>query len=1166
MAGSRALSDSFWVEERYRRSVNVAADARREGVLAGYVVTGRVRETISRILAGLTREGLNRAWSVTGPYGTGKSAMGVFLCQLLSWPINADARRAWRELGEAEARLLDTAVGAGGFWMVPVTGGREPLGRALLSGLADALTALPGKHPELPEQATKLRSLVETARGTEVSAETAVSMVEETARLVREAFPTILGAVVVYDELGKGLEWEALHPQDGDVGLLQGLAEMAARTQEPIVAVVTVLHQAFGRYAETLSTRQRNDWETVQGRYQDIPFVQSSGELLSLIGQAIARRPDIGDLVGSINAQVRVAIELGIAPSELGTERAEEILAACAPLHPTVALALTKLVGSRLAQNERSLFAFLSSGEPYGFQEFLHSTKTDGSQECPHYRLDRLYDYVQEALGSGLFVHGHGKRWAEIEEALDRLPHDAPRIDAAMVKCIGLLGLLGDRQSLKASQDVLVYALADRRTSKEEILASIARLESRKIALLRKHESAYGLWQGSDIDLDECLERGLAQSRDLDTARILSDQQYLKPFVAKRHLHQTGTLRYFVPWVVDEKELESTAARPLEDADGAIVFVLPAAGTTLDEAQARVLAFAAQLTQPRRDQLLFAIPRTIRGIREALEELAAASWVRTNVAALEGDSVARRELAARELAARERLGRALASCFDISSSWASSLWIVRGRACAFSSPRELAAELSTICDTVCHAAPIVRNELVNRQKLSSAVAGARRNLVEAMLDHAAEQRLGLTGYPPEASIYLSVLQASGLHHQTGKAWALGLPQGPDETNLAPLWSCIDQFLSETEQRPRSITDLYAMLRVPPFGIREGLLPIYLIAALLAWRTEIALFEEGTFVPEYAIAELERLLRAPEHFAVQRFSMGESRARLLTGYVHLLMPETAPAEISLLYAVRLLVSFARRLPKYTQMTEQVSPAAQAVRRVLFTAREPQALLFRLLPDALNCVNLDDDVAVDGYLQQLRSVLLELQQAFPLCLDGAKNHLLTALKLPAELAPARDEIRQRAAIVQVNAFDARLRSFLVRLRDERLPDREWLESVAAVVANKPPHSWTDSDATAFRAGVTDLAKQLQRLEDVTLAQGSGGGRHVLRLGITDESGAEQRELLRISPERQPELERAAQRLAGTLETLGLDNDAQLAAVALLARSLMERGSPTTEDRHE
>ena len=110
--------------------------------------------------------------------------------------------------------------------------------------------------------------------------------------------------------------------------------------------------------------------------------------------------------------------------------------------------------------------------------------------------------------------------------------------------------------------------------------AALGRVARRKIAIHRRFSGAYSLWQGSDVDLDECYERGRAQTQDLDLAAGLARYGRLTPYVAKRHLHETGTFLYLSPWVVDLAQVAGVAERPLGEADGAVVFVVPPAEVT----------------------------------------------------------------------------------------------------------------------------------------------------------------------------------------------------------------------------------------------------------------------------------------------------------------------------------------------------------------------------------------------------------------------------------------------------------------------------------------------------------------------------------------------------------------------------------------------------------
>ena len=77
----------------------------------------------------------------------------------------------------------------------------------------------------------------------------------------------------------------------------------------------------------------------------------------------------------------------------------------------------------------------------------------------PTFRLSNLYDYIYNALGSGLYTSREGAKWAEIESAIERLPDPSP-MTVKLIKTIGLLGIVGEASvNLKASKALLHYAL-----------------------------------------------------------------------------------------------------------------------------------------------------------------------------------------------------------------------------------------------------------------------------------------------------------------------------------------------------------------------------------------------------------------------------------------------------------------------------------------------------------------------------------------------------------------------------------------------------------------------------------------------------------------------------------------------------------------------------------
>src|SRR5205809_4139206 len=93
------------VRARYRRAMNLERDSGRNDALAGYLITPIVRRALSRIIAGLDSGGTERAWTLTGPYGSGKTAFAVFLTSLTRGDKSPLRRAAHAGLRESDSML-----------------------------------------------------------------------------------------------------------------------------------------------------------------------------------------------------------------------------------------------------------------------------------------------------------------------------------------------------------------------------------------------------------------------------------------------------------------------------------------------------------------------------------------------------------------------------------------------------------------------------------------------------------------------------------------------------------------------------------------------------------------------------------------------------------------------------------------------------------------------------------------------------------------------------------------------------------------------------------------------------------------------------------------------------------------------------------------------------
>src|SRR5262245_5969108 len=149
MSDSPTLDQLVAVRPRFARSVSLARDSHRSDALDGYILTPTGRDVLRRFAKALRSESPIRAWSLTGPYGSGKSAFALLAAQALAGePWLRPMARAF--LAEHDPDLAEQLFGAGGplpkkasrLCPVLVTGSRQPLEKALAASLALSLRSI----------------------------------------------------------------------------------------------------------------------------------------------------------------------------------------------------------------------------------------------------------------------------------------------------------------------------------------------------------------------------------------------------------------------------------------------------------------------------------------------------------------------------------------------------------------------------------------------------------------------------------------------------------------------------------------------------------------------------------------------------------------------------------------------------------------------------------------------------------------------------------------------------------------------------------------------------------------------------------------------------------------------------------------------------------------
>jgi len=1136
------MNELISLNPRFLRSVHLERDFYAKDAVNGYLVTRSSLAALSLLARGASDPSY-RAQSISGPYGSGKSALAMYFARLLDkTATNAAREEARGYLGEIGEQLLPPSKQ--GYIPILATGTRENLGTCLIENLRRSLERS-GRNGLAQELLRKQRSAV---RGTRIDARTVVELFEKLARLsVKE--DQALGIIIIIDELGKLLEHAALQPEESDLHILQEMAEAASRSYEYPIWFITILHQEFSQYASRLGRRHQQEWSKVQQRFFDVPCTLDDTDALQLVATALNSS---SKAMVCENAHLQEVARACAKLAPKGSEvEFQKTFVSSYPLHPLTLLVLPALF-KRFGQNERSLFSFLSADEPFSLSDWVQAQEFR-TNDPPFVRLPQLYDYAYYTLIGGAPNPQFARMWTEVEDAINRLGNEAPE-EIDVLKSIGLLGLVGDASRISASREAMQLALVSPSRSVQQVDNAIRSLESKRLVVFRRFRNAYRLWEGSDIDINERLEEAYQtlppQSVALAVARDLCPSS---PLVTRRHSFHTGMLRFFAV-MASSKEGLLTATKIKGNYDGCVVQCL----VENDEEVEFVASIAQQLEDP---SVIVLIGKENDELAESARDVAALEWVKKNTPSLAGDRVARQELSERRLEAEMAFRSEWNGIFEPGLNGCTCYW--QGKEYSNLSTRRFASLLSDACDATFPYAPIVKNELINRRSLSSAATAARRNLIEAMISSSDKQGLGITGYPPQRSIYESLLLHSGIHRSTEMGtWIFDKPNDSDP-GLQKAWDYILEAVDSSSLEPKSVVEIFGELSSAPYGVADGFVPVLFCAYLLANNITIALYEEGAFVPELLVPVLERLMRRPENFSVLKFELGGERSavveRFALGFT---------VNNGVLPVVRSLYARIGSLPKYTLMTRNLSPEAIAVREAILRAKSPERLLFIDLPTAVGFQpfqpSFNDSMNEDNievFFDSLNSVFFEFVGCYPKLLDYIRKGTLDIFDLAEDESEWIAKIQKRASHLYNAVFDSKLRAIMVRASDTQLGEIEYLESLAAGITGQPPNRWSQADEDNFARLVPQLASQVRAAESVqylksTLEDSEDG----YLLTINDRQGEAIRQIIRFSRKERGEVERIA-RILSDQDSFSTNRHILLAAITEAARQL---ASPTATEK--
>ncbi len=1116
-----ALADNVRIARRFQRSIRIDTDIGDPAALEGFICPRSYAEILETMVGHIEENGQG-AFTWTGPYGSGKSSLVVALSAALKrkrrGSDNTELILGQQTYEEIRRSLKPRTRG----WRVlPVVGRRDRPARVIGEAIWSSKLNVGPKSKNWTD-----KSVLET--------------IDEIAKYNPRSYG---GLLVFIDEMGKFLE--AAANDNTDLFLFQELAERASRSGKRLI-VVGILHQAFEEYAHRLTRETRDEWSKIQGRFVDLAVNIDRDEQIDLISRAIVcdHRPEDA---------VRAAVETTALVKRDKAPNFEQSLERCWPLHPIVACLLGPISRRRFGQNQRSIFAFLNSAEPFGFQDFLRNAELQAV-----YGPDRLWDYLRVNLEPSILASPDGHRWALAAEVIERCEAiGGDDLHLRILKVLAVTGMFQDRSALGGSLELLKLVFPD---DVAEIEDKLEDLGSWSFVIYRKFVDSYSIYEGSDFDIETAVEKALQNIGELD-ASVFNKQFELQPVIAKRHYHESGSLRWFDTTVLPLAEVARAATEyvPRNGAIGCFILAIP----THSESEETAKEVCVETVQRSRDwDIVVGLSQHSGEIPTQLRELVALEWVRDQIPELQGDRVARMEVQAHVDELQNRLSDSFSQAFN------SALWY-RNDVDPFELPySRLNKVASSLADSRFNCAPRIYNELLGRTKSSSSAVAARNNLTRLMVANEGEARLGIKGYPAEGGLFTSILASTGLYRETEEGWSFVVPSNKrdDPARLRPAWKAALDLLTANTHRGVTVEEIYEVWRRPPFGIKEGLLPVLSVAFFMSNQSNLALYRDGLFQVKISELDVDYLVRDPADVQIRWMELTDTSRALLSELAQVVreLDEQNPLiHLEPLDVARGLVAVFDQLPPWVGRTQQLSSNAKHIRQLFKLANDPNKLIFDDIPSVV----VDNDDSSAGHSVQQAAIfvsegLRELKLAYPTMLNRLRDILLGELRVPNTSTAMLSELRARAENIREVSGDHRLEAFIIRLSRFDGKNAE-IEDLAGMAVNKPVRNWVDSDVDKAALQLAELAEQFVHTEAFARVKDRRDKRHSMAVVVDiSRRGMPVHDEFDVSDMDESEVGQLIERINQVLEESGEKRSNVI--LAALARLISKRLDPSGDSK--
>ena len=827
-----------------------------------------------------------------------------------------------------------------------------------------------------------------------------VDLYEEAVRGLKRKGYT--GIYVIYDEFSKFLEANITEASVSDTKMLQDFAEKCNRSGEQQMHLMLISHKEIANYIDKLPKQKVDGWRGVSERFKHIHLNNNFTQTYEIIESAIQKKEKPWE---TFRTSYRDSFEGLIQRyekhnifSDVAEGQVEKTIYGCYPLHPVSTFILPRL-SERVAQNERTLFTFISAPGVSTLPTFLESYQDD------HFEVitpDLIYDYFEPLLKKEIYSGTIHENYILTELILEKLQTNS--LESKIVKTLSLIYILEQFEKLQPSKDELISIFSISYSSEEINQAIDNLIEKEYVIYLKRSNNYLRLKQTSGVDIRQKIcDMVEVQNRRVTVKETLNNSNFDNYVYPSRYNNERDMIRFFSFEFIDEDEvtedIDWTRKSEAIEADGVIYGIIPHSEESIDRLKDMLIT-----TSKNCDRYIFILPKHFSPIEEIIIEFTAVSVLRDSA---NDDKVLFEEYEVIYEDLREVIGSFMRG-YTRPEEY-KSRYIHNGHEVPVGRKAALTELMSNICDQVYSCTPVINNEAMNKNEITTTANNSRNKIVAALLRNELEPNLGLTGSGQEVSIMRSTLVRTGIWEENDGLPRLNLHPEKVE-HMAEVLETIEDFIIETRKNGTvSFAELYERLIAPEYhiGLRKGLIPIYLSAVIHEYKREVIIADQHgqvTVSPDVIM----QINSKPDMFTLSYLDWNpekETFVQRLSDYFSDYVVEAERGVNSFDYVVSAMRRWYMALPKYTKECKikpdggKLRKDHQEMLKLLKQNLSGNELLFERLPKVFGFAEFQDALAdnvkmakdfYDSYLSEVKKVLKkEVKEIFALPKD--KNNV-------------------------------------------------------------------------------------------------------------------------------------------------------------------------------